>query len=640
MNIKTHPFMALLTGFFLLIGCESNTSSSEPVTALGASAQEIAEAESTETQFVENEAQPGEEGGALPAEGGGDEAGSFPSEEGGEASTEDEGEGITEEGGDGPRGEGREGVGEDGFALINVYPMVVDFENVQASETREEEILILNEGTSNLLISSMDFYGPSVFSVRIDDMEFPVGLIDFSDAPLVIPAGGSLAFFAQFSPENPDPATGVIKIYSNASNSEVGPTEVILEGNTSGPKITIQPSTVEFGSTLVGESKVLPVTIQSSGTDTLVIHAIELEEGSSTAFELEYTELPGYENGSKPSVENPLILGINQTAEFQVRFSPEKVSEEDADSQAIPELAKITIQNNSFHPVKEVEVQGFGMGTTCPVAVLVIEEGEQVIPQTELTLFGDQSFAPSGSINKWEWTVQQPTGSQSLFIPSENFPNPKFEANVAGSYEFQLMVYDDQNNPSCEPDTATVMVIPDEAIHVELLWNTPNDPNQADEGPEAGTDLDLHFTHPLASGADVDQNGFPDGWFDQPFDCFWFNPNPNWASFGPGQDDDPSLDRDDTDGAGPENLNLNVPENDATYKVGVHYWNDHNYGPSYATIRVYIYAELVYTLEDVKLLHQDMWEVCTIDWPSGTVNPVGDGYTILPDYQNPFFFNP
>ena len=285
-------------------------------------------------------------------------------------------------------------------------------------------------------------------------------------------------------------------------------------------------------------------------------------------------------------------------------------------------------------------MKGIGISGNCPVAVIVIQEGEQVIPQTELNLFGDQSFSPSGTINKWEWTVQQPSGSQSLFTPSANFPNPKFEANVAGQYEFQLTVYDDQENPSCVPDTANLVVIPDEAIHVELLWNTPSDADQTDEGPEAGADLDLHFTHPFASGADVDQDGVADGWFDQPFDCFWFNPTPEWASFDPAIDDNPSLDRDDTDGAGPENLNLNTPENDKSYKVGVHYWNDHDFGPSYATIRVYIYADPVYTLEDVKLVHRDMWEVCTIDWPSGIVSQIDDGYKIIPEYQNPFFFNP
>jgi hypothetical protein len=289
-----------------------------------------------------------------------------------------------------------------------------------------------------------------------------------------------------------------------------------------------------------------------------------------------------------------------------------------------------------------VAVAGTGVDVACPLAVATVDEGEEVIPQTLLHLRGDQSWSSSGAITKWEWSVVQPGGSQSLFIPSATFPNPTFEANVAGVYLIRLQVWDEVGNVSCQAAEAQVVVIPDEAIHVELLWNTPNDPDQTDEGPEAGADVDLHFLHPYASGPDLDGDGKPDGWFDQPFDAFWFNPAPNWGSFDPAIDDDPGLDRDDTDGAGPENLNLNIPENDKKYRVGVHYWHDHGYGPSYATVRIYIYAELVFEMTDVKLQHHDMWDVATIDWPSGSVELVtgpGGALRITPDYENPLFYS-
>ena len=184
------------------------------------------------------------------------------------------------------------------------------------------------------------------------------------------------------------------------------------------------------------------------------------------------------------------------------------------------------------------------------------------------------------------------------------------------------------------------MVIPDEAIHVELLWDTPNDSDQTNEGPQAGADLDLHFVHQYAGGPDLDGNGVADGWFDDPFDCFWHNPKPKWGSFDPAVNDDPGLDRDDTDGAGPENMNLDIPENNVTYRVGVHYWEDHGFGASYATVRIYLYGDLVYEMEDVKLLNRDMWEVATIDWPSGNVKGIEEGFKIIPNYNNPFFPNP
>jgi len=61
----------------------------------------------------------------------------------------------------------------------------------------------------------------------------------------------------------------------------------------------------------------------------------------------------------------------------------------------------------------------------------------------------------------------------------------------------------------------------------------------------------------------------------------------------PSVDDDPGLDLSDEDGAGPEIVNLHIPE-DVVYKVGVHYWEDWDYGDSYATVRVYSFEELIF----------------------------------------------
>lgn len=158
--------------------------------------------------------------------------------------------------------------------------------------------------------------------------------------------------------------------------------------------------------------------------------------------------------------------------------------------------------------------------------------------------------------------------------------------------------------------------------------------------------MDLHFVHDAlaTSEQDLDKDGKPDGWFDTKFDCFWFNAHPNWADYAPNVDDDPGLDRDDTDGAGPENLNLNIPEN-TRYRVGVHYWLNHEYGPAFATVRLYIKSVLVLEIADVKMVEHDMWNVLTIDWPSGDVKVVADpkggsGPWITPAYENESFAQP
>ncbi len=399
--------------------------------------------------------------------------------------------------------------------------------------------------------------------------------------------------------------------------------------------LEVSPSQIDFGGKKVFTLAVLPLEITSCGSDPLEISGIAMKEGSSPDFGLDYSSLDHV-----PSVAEPLLVGAGETVSVAVMFMPTQAAPVDAEGNLLLDTASIVVTSNASGDDKEVEVSGAGVDETCPVAVIKCAEGDEVIPQTVLHLYGDESYAVNDDIQGFQWTVVQPAGSQSVFIPASSFPNPTFETNMAGTYKFSLVVLDSSGAQSCVPAEYEVVVIPDEAIHIELFWHTPNDPDETDEGPEAGTDVDIHFAHPFAASPDIDGDGQPDPWFDIPYDCFWFNSHPNWGSADPGLDDDPGLDRDDTDGAGPENINLNLPEN-VTYKVGVHYWNDHGYGVSFVSLRVYIFSQLVFEVSETELVNSDMWEVCTLAWPSGEILPVTDDagqFKITPDYQNPFFF--
>lgn len=278
----------------------------------------------------------------------------------------------------------------------------------------------------------------------------------------------------------------------------------------------------------------------------------------------------------------------------------------------------------------------------CPTAILVVGEGDVVAPQTVLHLYGDQSYAPAGGIESWEWTVEQPEGSVSTFVPSATVPNPTFEANVVGAYTFRLNVVDEVGRDACEEAVAEVLVLPTQDLHVELLWTTPADADPSDQGPAAGADLDLHLLHANAPGdpaaPDVDGDGQPDPWFDSPWDCYWFNAAPDWGPDGP--EGDPSLDRDDVDGAGPENTNLDSPEAGITYRIGVHYWDDHAHGESTATVRVWLHGLLVWEVVSAPLVRKDLWYVGRIDPATGEVFPCDEAEALpclTPSYNHPLF---
>jgi hypothetical protein len=123
-------------------------------------------------------------------------------------------------------------------------------------------------------------------------------------------------------------------------------------------------------------------------------------------------------------------------------------------------------------------------------------------------------------------------------------------------------------------------------------------------------------------------------WFDAAADCYFRNCDSSrnqdleWGAAG--SRDNPRLDLDDVDGNGPENINIDFPE-DRTYRVGVHYWDDDDFGPSTVIIRIYCLAQLVREFEPVTLRAigtsptNDLWQVADVVWSGNTctVNELG-----------------
>ncbi|MEZ4268165.1 MAG: choice-of-anchor D domain-containing protein [Myxococcota bacterium] len=488
---------------------------------------------------------------------------------------------------------------------LEVSPHAVDF-GTQGVGEHSRDLALLVTGGAPVAVESMVLRGDPNFGVDgpdglvwVDELG-PDKRILF-DPPLVITPGQVHTRRVAFRSTTGAGAVATLELHTADGLAR----SVALSANTHAPCLIAAPARVEFGTRLVGQASTLTLSLRSCGTGDVTISEIALDPATHEGF-----GVPEY-----PSL--PLTLAPNETFELPISYLPleeSPLAPGDGADALLADHGVLTVRSNA--PVAELSVPLSGAGALSipPTAVIVIAEGEEVIPQTRLHLSGTQSYG-AAPIKRYQWTVDQPAGSVSALLPSPYAPEPTFDANVAGVYRFTLIVEDESGAISPVAAEAVVHVIPDEAIHIELLWDTPGDPNQGDEGPEAGADMDLHFVHPFAAG---------DGWFDIPFDAFWFNAHPNWGALPPQIDDNPGLDRDDTDGGGPENVNLALPEEGLTYKVGVHYWNDHGFGPSTATLRVYIYDELSHEAS-CPMLPLDLWDAARILWPSGEVEGVGSG---------------
>lgn len=250
------------------------------------------------------------------------------------------------------------------------------------------------------------------------------------------------------------------------------------------------------------------------------------------------------------------------------------------------------------------------------LAEMAVAEGREVLTGTRLHLAGRADC----EVTDVQWEVRQPPGSQAGFSRGPFEPEVTFTAEVAGTYTFRFTARDDDGGTSVPAET-TVAVRRLEALRVELTWRTPNDPNETDEGPSAGSDLDLHLLRPGAV------------WFDPEGDCYGRHSQPNWGSLDPTIDDDPQHLGDDVDGAGPEAI-IAYELEAGDYRVGVHVWDDHAYGPSVPTIRIVVFGEVVRELVGEPLYDADLWEVGTITWPEGTVSAY-DG-PVIHEYPLPW----
>jgi len=522
---------------------------------------------------------------------------------------------------------------------VSVTPLDLQFGNLSAGEYEEREITIVNSGDDPLVVGQFAFVstgGSQAFTLIAGDQEFTVlespGNNMMLDSPLQIEPSANAKIKVRFQPLDAAPAAATLSIYFEDIQQTPA---VMVSGNLSVPCMASAPSEISFGGIKVGQSTIAPLQIKACDDDPLEVYEVYVHEASSPCFTVDLSVFD-----PPPSPETPLIIPGGAVETVFIHFAPESINPVDGDGNLVLNEGAVVVVGNGFESTMEILVSGAGLDPTCPVPVITSDQGEELAPQTVLQLHGDQSYALEGEIEEWEWSVDQPAGSQSAFMPGADAANPTFDLNVTGKYTFYLSVKDTQNLWSDVPAFHEVVVNSNEAIRVELLWSNPDDPDKTDTGPEAGSDLDLHFLHPWAGGPDLDGNGEPDGWFDIPYDCFWFNAHPNWGSYEPEIDDDPGLDLADTDGWGPEIMNLVIPEN-VTYRVGAHYFDSHGFGPAYVTVRVYIHSQLVFEVADVMLQELDMWDVCTVEWPSGKVHVITDDvgqYQITSGYMSTYPF--
>jgi hypothetical protein len=514
--------------------------------------------------------------------------------------------------------------GEDQGAEIVVTPSSIDFGRVNAGDSAEQDLQVSNIGVGRLVIDGMSISGSADFTVLAEGEPVPA---DLSDAPIEIGADETRLFKIVYAPGAPGPDGGELHIRSNDALSP--DTVVPIAANGAAACIRVTPESVDFGASLKVDSMdpATPtpnhraVLIESCGGTALEVTSIEITGSDAGAFQIADMFDGSGEPGS-PLFALPALIPDqvppSRTLNIDFRPTEERVYG-----------ARVILHTNSIPDTTEIVLFGRGVENQCPLPVATAAE-YNVRPLDIITLDGTPSSDPGGEVQRWIWTiVSRPEGSTAQIVesftdpvrpaeggPADDSATPTafFFVDLAGQYEFELVVVDDLEQESCDPSASarvTLSAVPDKDLHIQLVWTTPDDPDETDM---TGTDLDLHLRHPDADG----------GWNSDAgqFDCYFANKTPDWgAQLDPA--DNPTLDIDDTNGAGPENINLAHPE-PVTYDVAALYFraesalggdDPRQEHISLASLRIYVRGELLGEWLDRELSHRaDLWHVASVRW--------------------------
>ena len=451
--------------------------------------------------------------------------------------------------------------------------------------------------------------GPlSIYAVESSDDAEVISPIPSPDAPVVVEPDEAVAVELRFDATVAAETQGAITI---ASDDPDHPELVVAwDVEILTPCVqTFPQEAFSFGQVPLGESHHGILRIENC-SDQLPLEVslinIEADEAFSADADLEVGEQIGLPAGESLEIEVNFAPTVGGFAVATLELSTD---DPDASSISIRATGTGVLLDDCHLPVIEASLGGDDTATTQESSTFNAAPLDTVDLDASLS-----TAALEGEVEDYSWHLVDWPQDSGAFLDEGDEPwATQLYLDLAGTYVVELDVADEEGEWACEPARLKVMALVGSDIHVQLVWDTPGDPHRHNDH---GTDLDLHFLHP---------NG---QWGQAPWDCNWQNREPLWTEEeGPGN---PTLDIDAHQGWGPENVNLDGPEEDLVYSAGAFYFTDRGYGASYATMRVFLEGELAAERVSQALHVDDFWYAFRVRGDLSEVEVVDETYQGFP----------
>lgn len=264
---------------------------------------------------------------------------------------------------------------------IAIVPGALDFGLVRVGQAKTLTLTVQNVGTAPLTVTGM----------TSDSLAFTVSGVF---PPFTLSVQASLTVTVQYIPPDRNEHSGQLTITSN--DPERSRVLVGLKGRgAEGPKITVQPDSLDFGNVAVGESSERQVTVANGGDLALTVSAVEM---SSTLFAV-----------ISPPVPFTVAPGDRQV--MTLGFTPSSVGPQSA-------TARIT-SNDAAMPAIVLRLAGTGVQ---PIRRLSVSPASLDFGRVAVGQSADQVLTLTNTGNA-TLVIEQVTISDSQFaLQSPAFP--------------------------------------------------------------------------------------------------------------------------------------------------------------------------------------------------------------------------
>jgi len=463
-----------------------------------------------------------------------------------------------------------------------VSPGVLDFGNIESPEVRDLGFTLTNTGVAPSDVCY--FNNLALTPVSYDAFALPGVTSDFALDP-----GQIMLVVVRAEPLRALPMPTVVsgEVLFNVSKPGASQGSVALDAVIAPTCITFTPSPLAFANTelecAAAERSVVisnncGSTVELKGT--LLSEAAKAPVGSGSC-----TTVGGCAqfNVIATAATGPIPPGQKRTVVIDYRpylLGP-----------ASGELT-ITMQQGSVTTPYVVRLSGNGIARTHPGCGLTAVCPSALTVNANTTVTLSPTVMASGATT-CAWSVgSRPSTSSGTFSMPSSCTSTSYFADVVGTHLVNFDVADSAGGSASCSTQITVNPIGD--LWVELTWDRP-------------ADMDLHLLHPNAGDSAVRAN------WKAPWDCSFQNLRPTWNAMVPAEN--PSLDRDNIGGRGPENTRIDSPSRVDLYTVGVHSFNA-NGAPVLSTVKIYCGGSLISTRTKTIPLSGPMWVVGTIDFNS------------------------